>query len=486
MADFKNSKSKHNLGSKIRGFGGLFKGFKQVKPSNEMTPTQDAFYEEAYNYIQKELPSKLTKISAETQDAINTGQNFALGSNKVEKQYHDTLLKAVNLRGLHDLTLSSPDMDESLLRNIRVQEDGIDYGMSDLTVIVQRSPGGNSSLGMAANPVSPTAIVNGGYKLARLQIIPLTDNIYMSLAKNGGFYIREQEYLVPIRMESVESYIKTLKKFNSPTYLKDSVKNIHNFNRFVYETTAKLKGTAESPEDVLSSISISTTTPTSVITYGSNAAGSSTQNTYNAPPPNTPPPNSSARSTYVPPSGQSQGTPPPSGAAQSNDSDFKNESITNQLSLIAGFGRTTTVPFSGVTHDNPSWRDMYDSVRNALPENLKRSFYPSTFDTALLIGALSTKRSPRDMLLPFSANTTRELLTKIANMPLYEKTSYLRDTAINFLGSRGIRTDGSLIGIHNAFIQNPEIFSRWKEYISDTSAVLQNFTPPPPDFRGGA
>lgn len=485
MADFKNSKSKHNLGSKIRGFGGLFKGFKQVKPSNEMTPTQDAFYEEAYNYIQKELPSKLTKISAETQDAINTGQNFALGSNKVEKQYHDTLLKAVNLRGLHDLTLSSPDMDESLLRNIRVQEDGIDYGMSDLTVIVQRSPAGNSSLGMAANPVSPTAIANGGYKLARLQIIPLTDNIYMSLAKNGGFYIREQEYLVPIRMESVESYIKTLKKFNSPTYLKDSVKNIHNFNRFVYETTAKLKGTAESPEDVLRSISISTTTPTSVITYGSNAAGSSTQNTYNAPP-SAPPPNSSARPTYVPPSGQSQATPPPSGAAQSNDSDFKNESITNQLSLIAGFGRTTTVPFSGVTHDNPSWRDMYDSVRNALPENLKRSFYPSTFDTALLIGALSTKRSPRDMLLPFSANTTRELLTKIANMPLYEKTSYLRDTAINFLGSRGIRTDGSLIGIHNAFMQNPEIFSRWKEYISDTSAVLQNFTPPHLDFQVGA
>ena len=186
------------------------------------------------------------------------------------------------------------------------------------------------------------------------------------------------------------------------------------------------------------------------------------------------------------PSGQSQGTPPSSGAAQSYDVEFKNESATDQLSLLAGFGRTTAVPFTGVSHDNPSWRDMYNSIKNSLPENTRKSFHPSTFDTVLLIGALSTKRSPRDMLLPFSANTTRDLLTKIANMPLYQKTSYLRDTAINFLGNRGIRTDGSLEGIYNVFMQNPDTFSRWKEYIGATSPILQNFTPPNLDFQVGA
>lgn len=478
MAEFKNNKPKKSLGSRIHGFGGLFKGFKQVKPSDAMTATQDAFYEEAYNYIQKELPSKLSKVSAETSESINIGQNFALSSNRAERAYHDTMLKAVNLRGLHDLTLSSPDMDESLLRSIRVKENGIEYGMSDLVMIMQRSPAGNAK-STTANPVSPSTISYGGYKLARLQVIPLTDNIYMSLAKNGGFYVREDKYLVPLRLEDVEDYIKTLKKFNSPAYIKDSVKNIHNFNRFVYETTAKLKSSAESPDDVLRSISISTTTPTTSITYGSPGAEITQSNNFTTSSPSITPSNDSG-STAIP-LGNSSLSASSNTFTQSNEKPFIDDHPANQLARLAGLERGIALPFAGVSHDSQAWSNMYKAVKDKLPTDRQWAYHPNTFDTDLLIASLNTGQSPKAILTTgFIGNS--EMLESIANLPLSTKKDYILKTARNYLSGRGIPAGDTITSVYNAFMNNPKVFASWKESIAEGVPSLAPYTPERLDF----
>jgi hypothetical protein len=429
-------------------------------------PLPTTSYDEVFDYIQNKLPGKLVTFTEKLNQIINTGQSFVTEGTKFENEYHDALLHAVDLPGLQELTLSSPDMDELLLRNIKVKEGDSNLDLSNLYVVSRKSSL-IEMVGEPTNPVAPSTI-SDKYRLARLQVIPLTDSIYMSLSKKGGFYVREGALLVPLVLEDAPSYIKSLKKLDNKSYIKDAVKNIHSFNRFVNEMNNGLKSTND-PDDVINSIKIESATPKSTVVFG---AGNSTVN-YSG---------SGGSSAFSPKisvgTGQRVSIAPSSGSNLNSSStvagDFARLHEDEQGALILGIGRNNSSPFIGITSNDADWMNAYANVRKALPEHEQKFYFPNLFNRDIALTAALTNDTPKEVI--GDTSQARNRLIEIARLPYRKKTQAELATINKFFIANNLPTARNFTEAYNTFNANPGVLSRFRD-LAKNPEELYEFSP---------
>ena len=473
MADFKFAKA---TAARLRKLGS-----KGNAPEIKVASIDDLSYDEAFRYIQKDLPNRLELYNKKMNEIISGGQNFITESVKVERGYHDTLLNAVNLQGLHELTLASPDMDELLLKNITVTEKGSTIGLSDLYIVTKRKSS-TEVVGYPVNPVSPFPVSNTKIKLARLQVIPLTDSLYMGLSKRGGFYVREENLLIPLILEDAPDYVDALQKLSSPTYMKDAVKNIHSFNKFVHDTNEKMRGSTISPYAVMGKVKVESATPNSRITFGSGQAAQPSAQ-QNVKVQVTPTPSQNTPLSQAIPLGGTPGTGATSSTVIHSETinSFKDKHPNEQTTEILGFHRGDQQPFPSISHNDSEWILAFTATKKAMLDS--RFYFPQTFDRDILITAAAHGQSPESVI---SDNTMdRRALIDVANMPLDKKRAYEVALLNRFFKSNNLETANNLPEAYNILTSNPTVYAEWLKLVAEPSK-LYSIAPQIQDFRVGA
>ena len=400
-------------------------------------------YDVTLQYIKQQLPGKFVDFNEQMNEIISTGVDFLSGAVKLENHIHEVLLQAVDLKGLQDLTLSNSEMDELVLKNIRVTDGNSSVGLSDLRVMTRRiSP--TTIKDIAANPVAPPQ--PEGYKLAKVQVIPLTDSLYMGLSKKGGFYLREGNYLVPLILEDTTDYVKALKKLNSKAYLKDAVKNIYAFNKFINSMNNGAKFDND-PVKLINSVRVESSTPKSTVSFG--AAG--------------------VKSNLSPSTSSGQ-----QGNALGDSKPFETKHPEIQATDILAIPRTDT-PFEGINKNrDTSWRAAYQRVHSVLPVESQRYYNNAKFNRDLAIAAMAFNESPNRLLenLP----SERERLINVANLSLNDKVKFEISTLNAYLRSKGLPEGSSLAKIDQIFTEHPSALSEFKT-LMENPQTLHRFAP---------
>jgi hypothetical protein len=440
-------------------------------------------YDIAYRYIQKDLPGKLESFNKRMAGIVGTGANFLVEGEKLESEFHDALLDAVNLRGLHDLTLSSPNIDELLLQNIRVTEGNVTLGLSDLSVATRR----NSSLSLNTDTVNPisTSSISGKYRLARLQIIPLTDSLYMSLAKNGGFYVREGTLLVPLVLEDTSDYISTLKKLNSRSYMRDAVKNLHNFNRFVNSMNEGMKNSGSSVNTLLNNVKVESSTPKSTITFGGMSSAPAAAATNYSQAAATP---QGQAKVIVLNNGtgfsQGQSNAIPMGDGTGNT--FRNLSgvpYYQMLTTLFGFTDDTKVPFPNLEHSSPEWITAFTAAKGSLPANDRSYYGGKRFDADIAIASIAYGQDPLDMVKE-NPQSRKELL-EVVRMSYPNKIKFMLQLVNRFLVGHHLDAAGNLPDAYKTLVSNPNVYQEFLDGIANPKS-LYSYSPQLRDFLVGA
>ena len=440
------------------------KGSVIERPVIEMSPAvglgSDNSYEQARNYIRAVLPKRFTEIKSSIGELVSEGKTFVVKGQTLEKNYHSVLIKAVDLKNLQELTLSDPAMEEALIKNIRVTSGNSALGLSDLRVIttrdqIARATGTFSHL--RVNPTSPPLsndVASEGYKLAKLQIIPLTDNIYMSLSRDGGFYVRNGVYLMPLVYEDTTEYLKVMNKIGTKEYIDDAAKNINGFNNYIQQVSKRVREGYRSPQTAVDSIK-TIGSPKSTILFGRNP----TQN----PPSSTPNSQNSMQgnSQGFQGSGQSSLQTDDQSMASGRDSNFSSRYLSDQTALIFGFDRNTGDPFSSLNHSAPDYTYSYNYVKNKLPENVKKYYFDQYFDRDVLLTSAKLGRSPSRVNDPDFRN---EILA-IAGIP-YQKKADIELAIINrFFNDKNTENVNTLSEAYNLIHEKPNLNSEWARLV---------------------
>ncbi len=139
---------------------------------------------------------------------------------------HQTILKGMNLETFHDLMLSNPRIEKYLLTNGFNVKDatGKTVPLTNLKVF------DGSSISGTVNIVSSG---QGGdlFSIGRLEVIPVTDKIYMSLSSKGGFYYREGDILIPFDRLTEQGFLEEVGTLKSQAFVAAVKSTIGSFNQ---------------------------------------------------------------------------------------------------------------------------------------------------------------------------------------------------------------------------------------------------------------
>ena len=139
---------------------------------------------------------------------------------------HQTILKGMNLETFHDLMLSNPRIEKYLLTNGFSVKDatGKTVPLTNLKVF------DGSSISGTVNIVSTG---QGGdlFSIGRLEVIPVTDKIYMSLSSKGGFYYREGDILIPFDRLTEQGFLEEVGTLKSQAFVAAVKSTIGSFNQ---------------------------------------------------------------------------------------------------------------------------------------------------------------------------------------------------------------------------------------------------------------
>lgn len=142
---------------------------------------------------------------------------------------HQTILNGMNLATFHDLMLSNPRIEKYLLDNGFNVKDatGNPVPLANLKVF------DGSSISGTVNIVSNGNNGKSGdlFSIARLEVIPLTDKIYMSLSSKGGFYYREGDILIPFDRLTEQGFLEEVGMLKSNQFITAVKSDIEAFNQ---------------------------------------------------------------------------------------------------------------------------------------------------------------------------------------------------------------------------------------------------------------
>ena len=187
------------------------------------------------------------------QDAIskeNSDVPFMLGHLEI---LHGALLAGVNMEGFHDIILDNPSFEAALLKSISA---GNGESISDLLVFDGSKISGIVNT-ISVNPDSLKGILDNDKgkdqkasisnlsRLARLQFLPISKDIFISLSSRGGFYYRQGNILVPFNRLTMDGIVKESAKLTNPEFINQAIARIQEFNKAIAsqaEGKARLPG----------------------------------------------------------------------------------------------------------------------------------------------------------------------------------------------------------------------------------------------------
>ena len=172
------------------------------------------------------------------QDAIqneNTTQPFLLGQLEI---LHGALLAGINMEGFHDVILDNPTFEAALMKSISA---GNGEPISNLYVFdgskitgivntISVNTPGTQGKDDGKEQQAPTANLS---RLARLQFLPLSKDIFISLSSRGGFYFRQGNILVPFNRLTMKGMISETAKLTNPEFLDHAIEKIQGFNDLI-------------------------------------------------------------------------------------------------------------------------------------------------------------------------------------------------------------------------------------------------------------
>ena len=176
------------------------------------------------------------------------------------QRVHRALLGGVDLEAFHDLSLADPTFEYRLLSNMRTSAgepltslkifDG--SKISGLVNIVMAGGKGdakdvlNSLTGIEGIPDKQSGLS----QMVRLQVIPLGDNIYMSLSTKGGFYYRQGDILIPFNRLTESGLLTEVGVLITEKSIEGAIQKIKDFNEYIEKSEGKIRDTGNLPDDV--------------------------------------------------------------------------------------------------------------------------------------------------------------------------------------------------------------------------------------------
>lgn len=180
------------------------------------------------------------------QNALNAMATLqdAVGKQSLDSPYlmgqlnllHGALLAGINIEGLHELVLENPNFEAMLMKSISA---GNGEPISNLYVY------DGSKISGIVNTISavpqqkdqkdgePKFSVANLTRSARLQFIPISKNIFISLSSRGGFYYRQGNILVPFNRLTMAGLTQQAALLTNPDHLEEAIAKIQNFNKLI-------------------------------------------------------------------------------------------------------------------------------------------------------------------------------------------------------------------------------------------------------------
>ena len=152
---------------------------------------------------------------------------------------HGALLDGVNMEGFHDVILDNPSFEAALLKAISAGNgEPISnlyvFDGSKVTGIVNTislnpmgSQGGQSNDKAKDQKISAANLT----RLARLQFLPISKDIFISLSSRGGFYFRQGNILVPFNRLTMKGLLEESAKLTNPDFLERAIEKLKAFNK---------------------------------------------------------------------------------------------------------------------------------------------------------------------------------------------------------------------------------------------------------------
>ena len=166
---------------------------------------------------------------------------------------HGALLAGVNMEGFHDVILDDPPFEAALLKSISAGNgEPISnlyvFDGSKITGIVNtisvNTQGAQDNQGNEKGKDQKVSSSNLS-RLARLQFLPISKDIFISLSSRGGFYFRQGNILVPFNRLTMKGMIDEAAKLTNPDFLDRAIERIQEFNKVIAsqaEGKSKLPG----------------------------------------------------------------------------------------------------------------------------------------------------------------------------------------------------------------------------------------------------
>ena len=166
---------------------------------------------------------------------------------------HGALLAGVNMEGFHDVILDNPSFEAALLKSISAGNgEPISnlyvFDGSKITGIVNTiSVNPQAAQGNQGNEKGKDQKVSSSNlsRLARLQFLPISKDIFISLSSRGGCYFRQGNILVPFNRLTMKGMIDEAAKLTNPDFLNRAIERIQGFNKAIGDQAgekAKLPG----------------------------------------------------------------------------------------------------------------------------------------------------------------------------------------------------------------------------------------------------
>ena len=176
------------------------------------------------------------------------------------QRVHRALLGGVDLEAFHDLSLADPTFEYRLLSNMRTSAG---EPLTSLKIFDGSRISGLVNIVMAGGKEDAKDILNsltgiegipdrqsGLSQMVRLQVIPLGDNIYMSLSTKGGFYYRQGDILIPFNRLTESGLLTEVGVLITEKSIEGAIQKIKDFNEYIEKSEGKIKDTGDLPDDV--------------------------------------------------------------------------------------------------------------------------------------------------------------------------------------------------------------------------------------------
>lgn len=154
---------------------------------------------------------------------------------------HQTILKGISLETFHDLNLSNPCTGRFLMETGSDVKDAVGktVPLIDLKVFDGSSFSGRVNIVSEKSRDLPS--------IAGLEVIPVTDKIYVSLRSRGGFYYREGEILNLFDRMAEQRFMEEVWVLKAQSYVDSAKSSISAFNQKILTQDAS---GASAPADI--------------------------------------------------------------------------------------------------------------------------------------------------------------------------------------------------------------------------------------------